>query len=167
MIYLLILKGLPSPVFSSKKKKNENMKLILKMVVNYNWTYFKGTDCSNCYLSADKGCPPDCEESGESPECLMWVTLKPWKDTWDTFNVPLLHAPILLEFGEISLTLVNCRFFFSIDSKCFNYESLEILLKKIFMRVFFSGNPFALLIKHIASYIGMGKLFLSLIWLCL
>lgn len=64
-----------------------------------------------CYLSADKGCPPDCEESGESPECLMWVTLKPWKDTWDTLNVPLLHAPILLEFGEISLTF-NCRFFF-------------------------------------------------------
>lgn len=44
--------GATSPRFHFKKeKKSENMRLILKMVVNCNWTYFKGKNCSNCLLS--------------------------------------------------------------------------------------------------------------------
>lgn len=44
--------GAIMPRFHFKKeKKRENVRLILKMAVNYNWTYFKGKNCSNCLLS--------------------------------------------------------------------------------------------------------------------
>lgn len=107
-----------------------------------------------CYFSTNKGCPPDHDERGVS---LMSVTLKLWKDMGNMLNVPLGRAPVLLELVEISLTLVNCRCFLC-RQHVLDYESLEILLRKILIRIFFSINPFALLIKHIMPYVVMGKI---------
>lgn len=80
-------------------------------------------------------------------------------------HVPLGHAPILLELVEISLTLVNCRCA-SVDSERFNCERLEYVLRKSFIRILFSIDPFAHLINMLPHILSWQQLFLSSVLLC-
>lgn len=118
-----------------------------------------------CCLSIDKGWPPNHDERGMSPNYLMSVTLKLWKHMGSMPHVPLGHAPILLELVEISLTLVNCRCA-SVDSERFNCERLEYVLRKSFIRILFSIDPFAHLINMLPHILSWQQLFLSSVLLC-
>lgn len=69
-----------------------------------------------CYHCTDKGCPSNYDKK-QSSQQLMLVTMKPRGAVGNTVRPSMT----ILEWVEISLALVSCRFFFFCRQH-FNYE---------------------------------------------